>query len=360
MQVFNINEHVTSDIYFNDLYYYKYDEDHASDFMKKQKEVVLVNTQDIGINERYKYKELLTRLLKYNPKCIGVDVTFNKNKADELKDFHDNKKIVFVQGAANDIQYPNVGNAEFPKVHEHNQRTIRFYSNSPKSFAYKLAHIAYPTKNLKIGSENEFLIHFNAINNGISHIRKDYEDKLNYSKNFHYMNSQELVEDSLEIFKEGIENKIVIIGYLGDQDHFGAKYDIEDKFRIPADTKHLINKEPVMNGAVIHAVAISNMLNPSEQFTVIPDFWIRLFQLLICCVFLVLLLFYQFGKLLNRFLLFALSIPLLFLVLFLMDHLIFVKLGGTLFALLIIEEMFEILEPFEHKYFPKLMQHEKK
>ena len=62
-----------------------------------------------------------------------------------------NKKIVFAQGAANDIQYPNVGNAEFPKVHEHNQRTIRFYSNSTESFAYKLAHIAYPTKNLKIG-----------------------------------------------------------------------------------------------------------------------------------------------------------------------------------------------------------------
>ncbi|MFN5442373.1 MAG: hypothetical protein ACK5AR_11035, partial [Flavobacteriia bacterium] len=130
------------------------------------------------------------------------------------------------------------------------------------------------------------------------------------------------------------------------------------KFRIPADTKHFINKEPLMNGAVIHAVAISNILSPAHQFTVVSSNLIVIIQLIICSVFLILLVFYNFSKLLNRVLLFLLSIPLLFLVLYFMDQLIFIKLGGTLFALLIIEEMFEILEPYEHKYLSKYFNHD--
>jgi len=113
-----------------------------------------------------------------------------------------------------------------------------------------------------------------------------------------------------------------------------------------------------MNGAVIHAVAISNILSPAHQFKVVSTELIQFIQFIICSVFLVLLLFYDFGKLLNRVLLFLLSIPLLFLVLYFMDQLIFIKLGGTLFALLIIEEMFEILEPYEHKYLSKYFNHD--
>jgi hypothetical protein len=41
-----------------------------------------------------------------------------------------------------------------------------------------------------------------------------------------------------------------------------------------------------------------------------------------------------------------------------MEHMIFLKLGGTLFALLVIEEIFEIIEPIEHKYLSKYFKHD--
>jgi len=53
-----------------------------------------------------------------------------------------------------------------------------------------------------------------------------------------------------------------------------------------------------------------------------------------------------------------LTIPMLFLILQLMELGIYYKLGGTLFALLIIEEMYEILEPFEHRFLSKYFSHE--
>jgi hypothetical protein len=84
MQVFSIDQHYTSDIYFNDLYYSKYDAGAPSAFMKKKKEVVLVNIHDIPVNKREKYTLLLNQLLRYEPKAIGVDVTFSKSLKNEL------------------------------------------------------------------------------------------------------------------------------------------------------------------------------------------------------------------------------------------------------------------------------------
>ena len=55
MQVFSIDQHYTSDIYFNDLYYSKYNADAPSAFMKEKKEVVFVNIHDIPKIEREKY-----------------------------------------------------------------------------------------------------------------------------------------------------------------------------------------------------------------------------------------------------------------------------------------------------------------
>lgn len=359
MQVFNINEQITSDIYFNDLYYSKYDEGNPSEFMQKEKQVILVNIQDIKINERYKYQDLLKKILNYQPKSIGVDITFSKTQANVLKEFNNNDNIIFAKGGENDISFENSGTVDFPRIDDHEQRTIRYYNNSANTFAAKLVGITKNKQVQKIGNDHKFLLHFNAINNGVSHLTNDnQETNLNYATDFWYLNSNDIISDSLNLYLDYFKDKIVIVGYLGDRSHFNAQYDIEDKFRIPADTKHFINKEPIMNGAVIHAVAVSNLLSPKFQFSIIPKELILTIQLIICSVFLTLLLFYDFGKLFNRILLFILSIPLLFSVLYLMDHMIFLKLGGTLFALLIIEEMFEILEPFEHKYLSKYLNHD--
>jgi CHASE2 domain-containing sensor protein len=327
--------------------------------MQKEKQVILVNIHDIKTNERIKYKQLLKKVLNYQPKSIGVDVTFSKTQVNDLEEFNNNDRIIFAKGGENDFSFINSGSVDFPKIDHHEQRTIRYYDNSSNSFAAKLVSVANENHIQKNADDHKFLLHYNAINNGVSHLINDNQEKnLNYTTDFWYLNSNEVIQDSLNLYEDYFKNKIVIIGYLGDRSHFNAQYDIEDKFRIPADTKHFINKEPIMNGAVIHGVAVSNILNPEFQFSIFPSGLLLFVQLVICSIFLILLLFYDFGKLLNRILLFLLSIPLLFSVLYLMDQMIFLKLGGTLFTLLIIEEMFEILEPFEHKYLTKYLNHD--
>ena len=359
MQVFNLNEHIASDIYFNDLYYSKYDEGNPTAFMQKEKQVILVNIHDIKTNERIKYKQLLKKVLNYQPKSIGVDVTFSKSQVNHLEEFNYHDGIIFAKGSEGDFSFHHSGSVEFPKIDHHGQRTIRYYDGSKNSFAAELVKAASNKYVNTMSDDDKFLLHYNSINNGVSHLVHDNNEKnLNYTTDFWYLNSNEVILDSLNLYEDYFKDKIVIIGYLGDRSHFNAQYDIEDKFRIPADTKHFINKEPIMNGAVIHAVAVSNILSPEFKFSIFPPGLLLFIQFLICSIFLILLLFYDFGKLLNRILLFALSIPLLFLVLSLMEHMIFLKLGGTLFALLVIEEIFEIIEPIEHKYLSKYYKHD--
>lgn len=357
MQVFNIDQHYTSDIYFNDLYYSKYDARTPSAFMKKKKEVVFVNIHDIPINEREKYAQLLTRLLQYQPKAIGVDVTFSKRLKNELAAFNKNPKIIFAQSVKTDWHFKHEADVSFPKIDAHEQQSIRFYNNHTQTFAAQLMHAAYPEKNTKIGNEATFLLHYNTIHDGVSHMVTDYmKEKKSFDYDFKYLNSNEVLTDTLDGFKSEFKHKIVIIGYLGNRQHFNAQFDIEDKYKVPSDTKHLVNKEKLVNGPVIHGVAISNILEPTEQFAVVSDVLVLLIQIIICGLFLWLLLFYEFGKLMNRFFLFLLSIPLLYLVLYFMDQHIFLKLGTTLFALLIIEEMLEFIAIFEKKYLSKYIK----
>jgi hypothetical protein len=357
MQVFSIDQHYTSDIYFNDLYYAKYDAGAPSDFMKKKKEVVFVNIHDIPVNQREKYTLLIDQLLRYEPKAIGVDVTFSKRLMNELNAFNENPKIIFAESGKSDWHFKHNANVTFPRVDGHEQQSIRYYRNDAQSFAAKLVKAAYPNQHTFIGSDPTFMLHYNAVNDGVSHMITDYlKEKKSYDFDFKYLNSNEIIGDTLNELKSGFKNKIVIIGYLGNRLHFNAQFDIEDKWKIPADPNHLVNKEKLMNGAVIHGVAISNMLSPAHQFKVVSEEVIFMIQLLICGLFLWLLLFFEFGKLMNRFFLFLLSIPLLYLVLFLMDQYVFLKLGTTLFALLIIEEMIEVIEPFEKKYLNKYLE----
>ena len=357
MQVFNIDQYYTSDIYFNDLYYSKFNASTPSSFMKKKKNVVFVNVHDIPTNERESYSKLINQILTYQPKAVGIDVSFSKRIKNDLKAFNNNSNIIFAKGEKFDWHFKNEADVTFPKIEGQQQQSIRYYSNHSKTFAAQLVHAAYPEKNTKIGNERAFLLHYNTIHDGVSHMITDYlKEKKSFDYDFKYLNSEEVIADSSNEFKSEFQHKIVIIGYLGNRNHFNAQFDIEDKYKVPSDTKHLVNKDRLMNGAVIHGVAISNMLEPTEQFTVVSDNIVLLIQIFICGLFLWLLLFFEFGKLMNRFFLFLLSIPLLYLILYFMDQHIYLKLGTTLFALLIVEEMIELIEPLEKKYLSKYIK----
>ena len=180
----------------------------------------------------------------------------------------------------------------------------------------------------------------------------------NNIKEYKFLNVSEILLDSLNIYKDHFKGQIVIIGYLGDRKHSNADFDIEDKKRVPVDIENLVNREPKMFGAVVHANAISTILDKDLQFYEVSDVTILAINLLICALFMYVLLFKNLGKLWNRIILFVLTIPMLFLILYLMDYGIYYKFGSSLLVLLVIEEMYEILEPYDKKYLTKYMKND--
>ena len=358
-QVFNLNEYLISDIQFNDLYYKKHGNASTENYMTKDKKVILVNIQEIpALSEgRELYVTLFSKLTEYKAAAIGVDVTFSKKQKDVFQTVKNNPKIIFANKATNsDISFPNNGDIRLPKIGEHEQRSIRYYKNDAHSFGAKLVKAAFPKIETKVGEDPQFLIHYNSISSGLSHLNN--VDNLNNIKDYKFLNASEIIADSINIYADYFKDKIVIVGYLGDRKHADAIFDIEDKKRVPVDMQYLVNRDPLMFGAVVQANAVSTILDKDLQYYEVGDLTIFVINLLICALFMYILLFKNLGKLWNRVILFILTIPMLWLILFLMDHGIYYKFGGTLLALLLIEEMYEILEPYDHKYLNKYLKNE--
>ena len=359
LQVFNLNQNLTSDIHLNDIYYRKHSASGDS-YMKDEKKVILVNIQEIpfSVEGREMYVKLLNKLIDYNSAAIGVDITFSKTQKDVFQSVKNNPKIIFANSnSSSDISFPNNGDILFPEIDGQVQHSIRYYKNDENSFGAKLVKAANFKFNRRIGDSENFIIHYNSYHAGLCH-NSNYDDLDNYVKKYQFLNANEVLEDSMNNFKFDFEGKIVIIGYLGDRSHSNADFDIEDKKQVPVDTTNMVNRMPVMFGAVVHANAISTILDDRLHFYIVSDCTIVFVNLIIFAIFLYVLLFKNLGKLLNLVILFLLTIPILFLIFYLMEYGIYYQFGGTLLALLIIEEFYEIIEPFEHKYLSKYYKNE--
>lgn len=320
--------------------------------------MILVNQQEIPFSDegREMYVKLLNKLIDYNSAAIGVDVTFSKTQKDVFQSVKNNPKIIFAnQNSSSDISFPNNGDIRFPQIGDQEQQSIRYYKNDENSFGAKLVKAANLKLNTRIGDSENFIIHYNSPHDGLCHVT---DDDPNYDKKYKFRNANEVLEDSMNKFKLDFEGKIVIIGYLGDRSHSNADFDIEDKNQVPVDTTKLVNRMPVMFGAVVHANAISTILDDGFHFYIVSDGTILFVNLIIFAIYLYILLFKNLGKLFNLLILFLLTLPILFLVFFLMECGIYYLFGGTLLALLVIEEFYEIIEPFEHKYLSKYYKNE--
>ena len=362
LQVFNLNEHLISDIQFNDFYYKKHAKTGSDTYMDKEKKIILVNMQEIPttVAGREMYISLFSKLNEYKVAAIGVDVTFSKHQKDVFQSVKNNPKIIFAdQDSSSDIFFPNNGDIRFPKVGEHEQRSIRYYKNNEHSFGAKIVKAAFPLVSTNITNNENFIIHYNSFGSGLSHLINDDNSKNNHwNEDYKFLNASDILLDSINIYKDYFKGKVVIVGYLGDRKHSNADFDIEDKKRVPVDIEHLVNRDPKMFGAVVHANAISTILDKDLHFYVVSDTTILVINLLICALFMYFLLFKNLGKLWNRILLFVFTIPMLFLILYLMDFGIYYKFGSSLLVLLVIEEMYEILKPYDKKYLTKYMKND--
>ena len=360
LQVFNLNEHLISDIHFNDLYYKKHGNNDADSYIVKEKKIILVNMQEIPTTDagREMYISLFSKLNEYKVAAIGVDVPFSKQQKDVFQTVKNNPKIIFADKySSRYISFPNNGDIRVPKIGGHEQRSIRYYKNNDNSFGAKIVKAAFPLVSTNVANNENFIIHYDSYGAGLSHLINDDNKKNNHwNEDYKFLNVSEILLDSLNIYKDYFKGKLVIVGYLGDRKHSNADFDIEDKKRVPVDIEHLVNRDPKMFGAVVHANAISTILDKDLHFYVVSDATILAINLLICALFMYVLLFKNLGKLWNRIILFIFTIPMLLLILFLMDYGIYYKFGSSLLVLLVIEEMYEILEHYDKKYLTKYLE----
>ena len=167
------------------------------------------------------------------------------------------------------------------------------------------------------------------------------------------MEASDFLEDSIfnRSFVESFKDKIVIIGHLG-SNLIDKKFDTEDKFPVPIDSKRIMLRDRTMYGAVIHANAVENLIRPESKFYELNGFWQFLLHEILFIGFL-LFLFLHYGRLINILTLIIISIPYSLIILKLMDFNIYIVISTTLFHLLFIEEFYEILEPFYRKIIKK-------
>ena len=100
-----------------------------------------------------------------------------------------------------------------------------------------------------------------------------------------------------------------------------------------------------MPGMMIHAIAAENFLNPKIRFSAWSEgVWYKIIYHLLFLAYVYYLLYYNIGNLYNIIILGAVSIPFLYLTLYLMKYGIYLETGLKLVAIMAIEETFESVE----------------
>jgi hypothetical protein len=354
MRLFKIQELVSNDLSFNDLYYriqFKniYDKTHFT----REKSVVLINTGSLS-NEYFRLElaTLIEKIESYKPKAVGIDFIFSNNPrpgTDELKKVVENYPNVIIgtiPDNQNNLKFNDKtlsGDVSFYNT----SKSIRYYSSSDSSFACRLVSAANPGKSgyYKAGDEL-FPIHYCCVHDGL--VDYNQETALFSEANFKFMEASEVLNDSSDLHAF-LKDKIVIIGHLGASCLSDRNNDVADKFCVPTDTLSLTNRDPVMFGAVIHANAVENILHPETTFKEWKGTFYQLMVNLFYLAFLAFILFTDVGKFYNILIMTLLTIPGLYIVLWLMKENIYMTMGVTLINLLIIEEISEMIDPIYTK-----------
>ena len=348
-QIFQIENLGNSDLEWNDLHYKRADIKNDPHYTR-QKSVVLINTGTLNSDSfRLQLAHILFTIKKFNPKAIGIDHTFSNSfriGTEELISEVNNNPLIVVaddEESKKNHQYITFkikkGNVDFPDLY-----TIRRYYSDTSTFGFQLAKMAF-SKKIQTGlfSQKEFTIHYSTQDGGIS-------ESAGRGINFKSIDGKRLLQcqDSLTYYKGIMKNKIVVIGHLGTIEN-----DVEDRHRVPIDTVNIMLRDRTMYGSVIHANAIENIIHPSSCFSEMSDLQNTILQETLFILFL-LLLFCEFGKLVNLLILVVFSILYLIFVLKIMEYNIYIKVSNTLLYLLFIEEFYEVLQPFYVKLSKKL------
>ncbi len=229
------------------------------DFLGPDTNIVLVN---IG-NTRKEIARQIEILNSHNPKLIAVDAFFEGTSSENSRSllfnaFQNTKELVLVYKLPSSLDTLS-NNYLLHSAPFGNKKNIHFgFANIPAEFSSKTVRTFIPI----------IISHDSVLNSFCAEIAKTIDiDSYNYLLsrgnkreiiNFRGNNYYTLASPN-ELYRKDlsfIQNKIVIIGYLGIDDH-----DCTDKFYTPLNAKNIGRSLPDMYGVVIHANILSMILH---------------------------------------------------------------------------------------------------
>jgi CHASE2 domain-containing sensor protein len=360
LQLIHFEHFAIEDVEFNDIYYNTRDVS-----ITDNKEVVLINSGSIPNNDRFRecLAMLIEKTARYDPACIGIDLTFEtyKNRVFDstlqatilrypkivLSTIRNNVNKQIFKGKTTGLVNLTIKTGESIR---HCYNYVIQGKDTLPSFAMQLAR--FKNKSIVAKDSVSYLKY--------SSDRKGYYDYFNDKinpMNFAAIEAIDLMNNNIDTaqLRLLLDNKIVIIGHLGNGSMNNA-FDIEDKFRVPTDTT-LINRAPVMPGAVIHANATQMMLSDDKFFEV--KGWLN--TLLNSAILLLFLyLFYtihhhfKLGKAINLLIILGCTIPMIYIFcVLLMDAGIYYKVGALFMQIAFLEEFIEVADGFKKKFTKK-------
>ncbi len=231
--------------------------------------IVIVN---IGFLSRNEISKRLNILEKFNPKVIGIDIFFenfdgSKNDNYLVKSLNNGKNIVLANAlikknntsdmydsikTSNKVFLRNATQGYANLITDESKGFMTVRSFMPRYVIMSDTINAFAVQCIKlfdVGKYNDFLK------------RNNTEERINYERNVYYNNYMRIDIDQLDssIDKSMIENKIVLVGFLGI--NFNDSLFINDKFFTPMNQRYAGKTFPDMYGVIIHANIISMILS---------------------------------------------------------------------------------------------------
>lgn len=257
-------ENTISDIELTDLYFSTFQDQRNS----IDTNIVLINFAEL---EREDISKVVAEINKYNPRVIGIDAFFSPQTQVEAdssiaETFSKVNNLVLVSILRGDFNSNSNKNKPYLLLPAYYQKSKVGYANLKEDGAFRTIRSFRPLVNIDGKDHLSFSAEIcktysqNSIKKLL--VRNYPEEVINFKgnkHNFYNLSAKDILGNKQNLFF--LNDKIVILGFLGREDNGFSHRDFEDKFFTPLNKKYIGRGDPDMFGAVIHANIISMILN---------------------------------------------------------------------------------------------------
>lgn len=273
LKVFHSIKLALKDFKFTDIYYSKL---HKNEKQQPTGELVLVN---IGRANRSEIAATIEYITMGKPQVMGLDVYFSSLKDERgdtilqqaISKAESSTQVVhagilgqegeqWIYKQSNDLFFTSQTPSYINLVQAESKPTIRYFEPFKKSGNQELESFSAAIVKAFDAEKYESL--------KSRHKKKEYIHYVGNVEKFNVLDYRML--DSSFDFRTAFENKIVLLGFLGDT--LNMPYDVEDKFFTPLNDKYVGRSNPDMYGLVIHANIIEMVLR--ERYLNTPSSWL--------------------------------------------------------------------------------------